>query len=396
MSLTSRLFLQYLCRSKWQRRYNTLANVSPKDIQNDTVSIQNEPFQTFRTIESNPINHNEQHLNRLYTIPDNIVQTFYKINGIPANYLRLANTFNECSLLVRNPTIEILSYLEQADYSRPINKYLLYGKYGTGKSLAITHILHYAFMKEMIIVHVPTPTHWFKNPKEIANSTTMPGIIDLPVDAGKWLLYFKSQNEKLLSKLDLRISKDYQWNIRELSPKGTPLLEIIDFGINRVRYATGVIDALCTELKESSIAGKCKVLVAVDGYNSFWSNHTRIRNDAKVWMKSQQISLTLSFLNFVKADWCNGAAVLVVDSKICKDRKEYVNPRFLLGKEGFEFTDPFLPILVENYNKTEFESIMEYYNDRKWVRNITSEGLAEIWALTAGNPCEIMKFCRSL
>lgn len=388
MSLTSRLFLQ-LCRFKWQRQHSTLANVSPKD-------TQNEQFQTFRTIESNPINHNEQHLNRLYTIPDNIVQTFYKISGIPNNYLALANTFNECSLLVRNPAIEILSYLEQADYSRPINKYLLYGKYGTGKSLVITHILHYAFMKEMIIVHVPTPNRWFMFPKEIANSITMPDIIDLPIDAGKWLLYFKSQNNDLLSKLDLRISKDYQWNVRELSSKGTPLLEMIEFGINRVRYATGVIDALLTELKESSIAGKCKVLAAIDGYNSFWSDHTRIRNDAKIWMKPQQISLTLSFINFVKDDWCNGAAVLVVDVRACKERKESDNPRYLLGKEGFEFTDPFLPVWVKNYNKTEFESIMEYYSDRKWIRNITPEGLTEIWALTAGNPLEIMKLCRSL
>ncbi|KAI4504160.1 hypothetical protein M0802_000631 [Mischocyttarus mexicanus] len=389
MLLTSRLFLQYLCRLQWKRRHSTLVNVLPKN-------IQNEQFQTFRTTESNPLNHNEQHLNRLYTIPNNIVQTFLKDGGISKNFLTLATAFNECSLLVRNPTIEILSYIEQADYSKPINKYVLYGKFGTGKSLVVTHILHYAFMKEMIVVHVPTANRWFLCPKEIANSITMPGIIDLPVDAGKWLLYFKSQNNDLLSKLDLRISKDYQWNVRESSSNGTPLLEMIEFGINRVRYASGVIDALLSELKEASIAGRCKVLTAIDGYNAFWSDHTRIRNDDKIWMKPEQISLTLSFRNFLKADWCNGAAVLVLDTRACKERREFDNPRYLLGKEGFEFIDPFLPVLVKNYTKTEFESIMEYYNDRKWVRNITSNGLAEIWALTAGHPLEIMTFCRSL
>lgn len=30
------------------------------------------------------------------------------------------------------------------------------GKFGTGKSITLTHILHYAFAKQMIIVHVPS------------------------------------------------------------------------------------------------------------------------------------------------------------------------------------------------------------------------------------------------
>lgn len=93
---------------------------------------------------------------------------------------------------------------------------------------------------------------------------------------------------------------------------------MIEFGINRIRYASSVIDALLMELKEASIAGKCKVLAVVDGYNAFWSDHTKIRNDDKVWVNPRQISLTLSFLNFIKDDWCNGAAVLTVDTKASK------------------------------------------------------------------------------
>ncbi|XP_035732961.1 28S ribosomal protein S29, mitochondrial-like [Vespa mandarinia] len=389
MSLTSRLLLQYSYRLRWQKQYSTLVNVFPKD-------IVDEQFQSFRTIESNPVNHNEQHLNRIYTIQSHIVKTLYQNIGIPKNFLTLSTAFNECSILVRNPALEVISYLEQADYNRPINKYVLYGKFGTGKSMTLMHILHYAFIKQMIIVHVPSPNIWFRFPKEIANSYKSPDIIDLPIDAGKWLLYFKSQNNDLLSKLDLKISRDYQWNIREKASNGTSLLEMIEFGINRVRYASSVIDALLMELKEASIAGKCKVLAAVDGYNAFWSDQTGIRNDAKVWVNPRQISLTLSFLNFIKADWCNGAAVLTLDAKACKDKRESDHPRYLLGKDGFECLDPFIPILIENYNKAEFESLMEYYKERKWIRDINADGLAEIWALTIGHPLEIRQICKSL
>ncbi|KAF7401101.1 hypothetical protein HZH68_006921 [Vespula germanica] len=389
MSLTSRLFLQYSYRLRWQKQYSTLANVFPKD-------TADEQFHNFRTIESNPVNHNEQHLNRIYTIPKETFKTLFQNIGISKGFLTLSTAFNECSILIRNPALEVISYLEQADYNRPINKYVLYGKFGTGKSVTLMHILHYAFMKQMIIIHVPSPNIWFRFPKEITNSYKDPGILDLPVEAGKWLLYFRNQNSNLLSKLDLRISKDYQWNIREKAASGSSLLEMIEFGINRIRYASSVIDALLMELKEASIAGKCKVLTAVDGYNAFWSDSTRIRNDDKVWVNPRQISLTSSFLNFIKDDWCNGAAVLTVDTKANKERREYDHPRYLLGKDGFDCLDPFIPILLENYTRVEFDSVMEYYKERKWIRDINADGLAEIWALSIGHPLEIRQICKSL
>lgn len=126
---------------------------------------------------------------------------------------------------------------------------------------------------------------------------------------------------------------------------------MIDFGINRVRYASGVIDALLMELKEASIAGKCKVLAAIDGYNTFWSDNTRVRNDDKVFVNPRQISLTLSFLNFIKSDWCNGAAVLTLDAKMCKVII-WNKIEFLLTKYDktilYDFNVPMLVVLITN------------------------------------------------
>lgn len=77
-----------------------------------------------------------------------------------------------------------------------------------------------------------------------------------------------------------------------------------------------------------------------------------------------------------------------------QERRESHLPRYLLGKEGFEHLDPFIPVLVENYNITEFDSMIEYYKDRKWIRNITSNGQRELELITNKHPLSLMEQCK--
>lgn len=123
--------------------------------------------------------------------------------------------------------------------------------------------------------------------------------------------------------LQLKVSKDYVWNQREMTSQGTPILELVEFGMNRIKYACGVVDALIKELKFASIAGKCKTMVVIDGFNAFTSSHTRIYNDNKVMVLPKQVSLAIPFFDITKNDWCNGAIVVTVDqtaNKVCTIR----------------------------------------------------------------------------
>lgn len=79
-----------------------------------------------------------------------------------------------------------------------------------------------------------------------------------------------------------------------------------------------------------------------------------------------------------------------------QEPKESKLPRYLLQKEGFEHLDPFLPISIGNYDNEEFEMIIEYYKDRKWLRDISPDGVREVQLLTAGNPLKITEFCAGL
>jgi len=386
MSLRSYSLLRGIHKT-YSRKFSTAIKV--KDEQAAQVC-------SFRTTENNPANHNTDHINRLYTVPTDIQQQLFQHGGLPALFLKQVTTFQECAFLVRQPAIEIMSYLNQADLTRPVNKYVLYGKFGTGKSIILGHILHHAFMQKYILVHVYWGARWFKDMKEISNSVLSPGCMDLPIDAGMWLRQFKCQNSHLLSQLDFKTSKDYVWNQRETTSQGTSLLEFIDFGINRMKYACGVVDALIREIKLASTAGKCKTLVLIDGFNAFTSSHTRVLDDNKTMVLPNKVTLAIPFLDITKSDWCNGAIVLSVDEKANKERRESYLPRYLLGKEGFEHLDPFIPVLVEDYNTAEFDSMIEYYKDRKWIRAITPNGQKELELITNKNPLSLMEQCKFL
>lgn len=47
---------------------------------------------------------------------------------------------------------------------------------------------------------------------------------------------------------------------------------------------------------------------------------------------------------------------------------QYVFILFIL-QEGFDALDPFIPILVSNYNPKEFESCIQYYLENSWLQH---------------------------
>ncbi|XP_078048461.1 mitochondrial ribosomal protein S29 [Augochlora pura] len=383
LSLCPYSLFRRVCISRGRRTLTTILSPKLKDIENET----------FRTFESNPENH-ESHLGKVYTIPKD-TQKLYQ-NGMTNEWRQQIKVFGEFSILVRRPATEIISYLEQTDFLKPINKYVLYGKDGVGKTSTILHLIHYGLVKEFIVFNVPSVNNWFKFPTEAPESPIIPDKIDLPLQAGAWLTYFKNLNAPLLSKLDLKVTKDYVWTHRESTTCGEPLLHMIEFGEQRIKFACGVIDALVNELKIASIAGKCKVLTIIDGFNALTSDTTAVKDYKKQLIPPEKMSITTTFLNSVNCDWCNGAAILSVDAKANKTRRESEYPRYLLGKEGFEHLDPFLPVSVENYTSDEFNVIMEYYKDRKWIRDISSKGQKELELLSNRNPLELWYRCKPL
>lgn len=355
---------------------------------------------SFRTAESNPLKHDHSHAYRYYTIPLEVKKQLFQYGGLPKYFDEQTKTFMETCIMVREPALEILHYLRTADYTRPAVRYVIYGETGCGKSLTLAHILHYGLAAGFVLIHVPWVPRWMRICKEVSNSATKEGFVDLNLDAAAWLNHFKCQNAALLNKLDLRVAKEYVWSKREKTEEGAPLLELVEHGMNRVKYASDCVVAVVKEIKAHSTQGRCKTLVAINGFNAFFHPRTRVVTEAKVQVPPSKITLTEAFIEITKYDWCNGAVVLTVDKTgIPDDRRDSYLPVYQLGKEGFEHLDPFVPVCVRNYNEKEVENCLDYYIDRRWLQNeksCTEQGRTELKFLCGMNPHRLMHICAPL
>lgn len=352
----------------------------------------------FRTTESSPSNHSWQHIGKFYKHSPAIKKQLFSYGGLPRTYEKQLKTFTESCLMVREPALEIMHYIKSSDLAnRPTVRYVLYGNEGVGKSLTMAHLLHYGHENDFVLVHVPWLPLWFKHPKEKANSDTHEECLDLPLDAAAWLIHFKAQNGDRLTRLQLKCSRDYVWNKRESTPANSPIMDLVEHGIARVKFACDVVAALLAELKQQSSAGKCRTMVCIDGYNAFFYPHTKILGDNRVKITPDKITLTQPFVDITAHDWTNGVCVLSVD-RIALDpnRNASFLPRYLLGKEGFEHLDPFVPVRVSSYSDLEFDRAIEYYLERKWIQNSAPGFDKELKFLSGSNPYQLMELCKSL
>ncbi|CAG9864945.1 unnamed protein product [Phyllotreta striolata] len=353
-------------------------------------------LQKFRTSESNCANHTVDHLGLFYKVPVEDRKHIFTLGGLPKSFDVQTKTFNETCLMIRQPSLDIINCMKNLDFSKPVVRFVLYGEMGSGKSLALAHVLHYAYQNGFLMVHVPWVGLWMRRCKEYSNSETKEGYVDLNLDAAAWLLNFKTQNSHLLTQPDIKTDVEYVWSKREVTPAGSDLLSLVEHGINRVKYASEVIIALAEEIKKLSNKGVVRTLVAVDGYNAFFYPNTRVYTEKKEVVHPQKVTLTEAFMKLTDFDWKNGVAVLTVDEiAIAEEDQTCHLPRYLLRKEGFEHIDPFVPVPVLNYTHKELTSCMDYYRERKWVKDYP--GLdEEVEFISNSNPYKLMKVCAPL
>ncbi|KFB38339.1 hypothetical protein ZHAS_00005692 [Anopheles sinensis] len=341
-------------------------------------------FDEFRTLEQTPVKHDRSALSRFYTVPVEVHRQIFANRGLPKNFEKQIKTFNECCLMVREPGVEIIKHLQRTDFDRPVNRFVLYGEDGAGKSLTLAHLLHYGYQQQYVLVHVPWVPNWMRRGLGTDNVRTIDGAIDLPLVGAAWLMHFKCQNGPLLNRLGLTVSKDYAWSKRETTPTGSSLIALVDHGIRRAKFACNVIAALLHELKQHSSSGQMKTMVVIDGFNAFFHPRTRI-------------TLAHPFLDITRNDWTNGVCVLAVD-RLAQTEHRMLSclPKCLLHREGFEHLDPFVPIRVNAYNEAEFHSCIQYYLDRKWIAAVKPGFVEELKQMSCLNPFQLMRLCSSL
>uniref|UniRef100_A0A7D9NLZ1 Small ribosomal subunit protein mS29 n=1 Tax=Xenopus tropicalis TaxID=8364 RepID=A0A7D9NLZ1_XENTR len=373
------------------------AHVFPSRLWSSALSpSQDAPREVFRTSETDPGAHTEQHEGQFYSLSAQDVRATFP-QGLPWRFQQQSKTFNETCVMVRRPAIELLRYLRNSDPTQPAVRYVLYGKRGTGKSLTLCHIVHYCHTQGWLLLQVPDAHVLVKNCKELMPSSFHSNRFDQPLEASNWLKNFKATNEHFLKQI--RTNQRYVWSKREATDEGRPLGEVVDQGLTRVKSASDAVGVVLKELKRQSGGGAYQMLVSVDGVNALWGRST-LRKEDKSLVPPEELTLVHNLRKMVQNDWTGGAIVLTVTQagSLYTPACAYL-PHHLLGKEGFDALDPFVPIQVPNYNEKEFESCYQYYLERKWLQHHkahTPEGKAELRFLSDSNPKQLDKICAFL
>jgi len=392
----------------------------------------------FRTDETDPAKHSTSHLGRIYTVNPEVPKLFgkelnpkenYNANNYfaPRQWVDRCNTLQETAIMVREPAVQIINCIKQSDLNNPAIRYVLYGRPGCGKSITLAHLTHYGHSEGYITMTFSQIKKWLTRYYEVAPSTYTAGSIDHVVNSNIFLRNFKQSNNNLLSDPNIITHKEYVWSVRDKTPAGAPLSEVIDLGIERLTFAADALNVVIRELKLNCNEDRCKLMVVCDGVNSLFADHTLVHKEKKEWengpywpdgdwMKNVALVDECSVLKNMKklfvADYknsivvvsaCLGARVVPADPgnrwwkskelKMKPDPNSHL-PFALLGEEGWRLFDPFLPVEVGPYSEEELDAMISYYIERGWLGKECDSKSArqEIHFLTGRNPGDFFRF----
>ncbi|XP_075965045.1 small ribosomal subunit protein mS29 isoform X2 [Anarhichas minor] len=356
--------------------------------QQEAVAVEPEQFSVFRTQENDPACHSEKQMGQYYTLPSAHIRTLFP-HGLPRRYQQQAKTFNEACMMVRQPSLEVISYLKKADYSKPSLRYVFYGLKGSGKTMSLCHTLHFCYTQGWLVLHVPDAHLWVKNCKELLPSSYNTSRFDQPLQATEWLRNFRITNERFLSKI--KTKQRYSWTKREFTEEGSPLGQLVDQGISRVKSSSDVVGAVMKELRTQSGQPESdfRLAVAVDGVNALWGRST-IKKEDKSAVDPEQLTLVYNLKKLMTNSWTGGAIITTLSQtgSLYTSKSSYL-PQELLGERGFDTMDPLIPVSVPNYSEKEFESCYLYFMDRQWLQHPqsrTEDGKKELVFLSNRNP----------
>ncbi|GAB0200839.1 28S ribosomal protein S29, mitochondrial [Grus japonensis] len=377
-------------------------------VNQDAQTLAERPRAIFYTSENDPANHAEHHEGRHYSIPLEEVKAVFP-HGLPYRFQLQIKTFNEACLMVRKPALELFTYLKNSNFAHPAVRYVICifyllldvrvgdGEKGTGKTMTLCHVVHYCTRQGWLVLHIPDAHLWVKNCRELMQSSYNKERLDQPLQASFWLKNFKTSNERFLK--EIKTQKKYVWGKRESTEEGRPLGEVVEQGLARVRNASDAVGVVLKEIKQQCQLGSFRLLVAVDGVNALWGR-TTLKKEDKSPVSPEELTLVYNLRKMMRNDWHGGAVVTTLSQtgSLFRPSSAYL-PQELLGKEGFDALDPFVPVPVPNYSPREFESCYRYYLDRKWLQHEkahTEDGKEELRFLSGSNPRQLERLSAPL
>ncbi|KAI6184086.1 Deoxyhypusine hydroxylase [Aphelenchoides bicaudatus] len=354
------------------------------------------------TSSNHPANLTVDDLGKLYKVDKNTVEVLNYKQLMPIQFTDLLKTLDECVWMCRSPLLEAINCIkQQVNPTSPMLRIMLWGRFGTGKTVTLNQLLHYGFDEGFVIVHLPTTLRWNRLIKEVQMSSYKPGRVDLPDYAVEILQNFKHQNQPLWKTLsELKTERDYNWSKVEKTVAGRPLTDIVEMGLTARFLASDCVGALFKELRRHANEGSIKLMVAIDRANSLYAGKTIHQKPDFSRVKAGELSLVVHTKNLFRTNWKNGVCVLVGDeAEFSKNRRDTTTiklftPLEMFGEEGFDDIEPFIPIETGIYTKEEADVIYDYFFEMNWLTKAKSpEARKQLYHLSAYNPFNYERLC---
>ncbi|KAJ1350972.1 hypothetical protein KIN20_006903 [Parelaphostrongylus tenuis] len=90
-------------------------------------------------------------IGRLYEIPQEAVNALGYPKLLPSKLIKQNDVLGELVTMVREPLIEVSSYMSAIRDSFPALRLVLWGPFGTGKSTTLNQAVHIAYCENMVI-----------------------------------------------------------------------------------------------------------------------------------------------------------------------------------------------------------------------------------------------------
>ncbi|KAF1765548.1 hypothetical protein GCK72_005500 [Caenorhabditis remanei] len=337
----------------------------------------------------------------LYEMDITVAKQLNMKTHLPSQLAKQMDTLGEIVTLVREPTAEVASCMRVVDKHLPNLRLVLWGAFGTGKTVTLNQAVHHAYKNNWAIVNLRSAMELTRRVKEIEMSSFVSGRINDPSNAVAILQNFKQQNQHVWKTLtDLLTEKDYEWSKSERTLKGKPITEIVEMGTSAPFLASDCVGAIFRELRRHAKNDKLKVLVAIDDANSLWGK-TLVKRADRTYAPPSDLTLVVHFRRMIANDWTNGCVLMVADKKEVADARDELEvsrhtPLELFGEEGFEFIEPFVPIETSNYTESEADTIYNYYVSKNWLASKSArseEGRKQLMYLSAFNPYYYERLC---
>jgi len=401
----------------------------------------------FRTSQSCPLQHDQRHLGRIFTMDQDSLDVHGVGNKerfpnwmVRTEFVEHQQALNEHAFLLRAPMLEATQYLKQVKVRRETTpstdkganslKIIFWGEDGCGKKTSLLYTTDYCHREGYIILNFFKFRQWYFHYKEMQESNWKEGRYDHITRSQVFLKEFLNFNKDKIA--HLKTHADYSWSAREKTETGSPLLSVVETGITRPVVAADALGVLLKELRlhcEDAVSrgepDSCKVALVIDGMSKLFVERSYIdrkmperpkkgpfkqdfidesiapnelsvvRNIKKMLNPSLPNRVVIGSADIVDVISIRGVKYVdqLVDKMIPETQSYY--PFALLGQEGWEALNPFIPIEVGRYTKAEMDTIIDYHLERNYLQPVaaTEPGRAEIHFMSARHPLDFMKFC---